>query len=61
LHRDCRRIGKNSGSYRKAAAGTMHPAMHGQTERSGCTPAEPYPLSRKTTLHPKSKFSRASR
>ncbi len=25
-------------------------AIHGRTERSGCTPAEPYPLSRATSL-----------
>jgi hypothetical protein len=25
-------------------------AIHGRTERSGCTPAEPYPLSRATRL-----------
>jgi hypothetical protein len=27
-------------------SGRMHPAIHGQTGRSGCTPAEPYPPSR---------------
>jgi hypothetical protein len=41
---------------KKAAAGTMHSAMHGQTGRSGCTPAEPYPPSRKLILHRKSKY-----
>lgn len=29
-------------------------AIHGRTERSGCTPAEPYPLSRAASLRPRS-------
>lgn len=32
-------------------AGSLHAsAIHGRTERSGCTPAEPYPLSRDARL-----------
>jgi hypothetical protein len=41
-----------------APAGMDASAIHGRTERSGCTAAEPYPLSRMKTLvssasHPK--------
>src|SRR5262245_44296293 len=39
----------------KLEPGWMHPAIHGRSGRSGCTPAEPYPPSRGRRSHSSSR------
>jgi len=41
---------KTPGSSTRSCRGADASAIHGRTERSGCTAAEPYPLSRGHTL-----------
>ena len=50
LGRVCGAHPRNSRPQRKPQPGADASAIHGRTERSGCTAAEPYPLSRKNSL-----------
>jgi hypothetical protein len=50
LGRVCGADPRNSRRQRKPQPGADASAIHGQTERSGCTAAEPYPLSRTSSL-----------
>jgi hypothetical protein len=50
LDRVCGAYPRNSRPQRKPQPGADASAIHGRTERSGCTAAEPYPLSRKNSL-----------
>src|SRR5512135_677709 len=48
--RGCEAYLKNSRQQTQLLPGADASAIHGRTERSGCTAAEPYPLSRSYTL-----------
>jgi hypothetical protein len=50
LDRVCGAYPKNSRQQHQLLPGADASAIHGRTERSGCTAAEPYPLSRRPTL-----------
>ena len=50
LDRGCGAYPKNSRQQPQLLPGADASAIHGRTERSGCTAAEPYPLSRSHTL-----------
>ena len=50
LGRVCGAGPRNSRPQRKPQPGADASAIHGRTERSGCTAAEPYPLSRRSSL-----------
>jgi hypothetical protein len=50
LGRDCRGHPGNSWRQLRPPPGADASAIHGRTERSGCTAAEPYPLGRTSSL-----------
>ena len=50
LDRACGAFPKDSRQQQRLLPGADASAIHGRTERSGCTAAEPYPLSRRHTV-----------